>query len=343
MVSRNWSPDVVGEGITMNPLSVDFGALLVQAGSLEGARKLFERLVIQLMRLQYKDATGVKPKQGDWGIDCFAGDLVDGSVVVWQAKYFVHGVGNSGMAQIRDSFAAVLGAAQEHRFHLVSWKLCLPCQLTGPEHKWWETWRKKQMKATGIDVGLLDEDGLRSLLLNADARHLLYGAFGPSPTWLEYFLSELRKGTPERDILMLPDPGLFDEAMFVRQLRAARVAEMQSAKTSFFNAELLTQEVLDQAEPERVKHLGALTEKVRAMWEARFLQHYATLDNAQLFYGGVMRDIEQQAETSLACPASLAATFIHKQGVCHQLADRVAIGWIPDFRERFRPPKDVTA
>lgn len=166
----------------MNTLKVDFRSLIPLAGSEEGARVLFERLIVALMRLKYRDAANLRAKQGDWGIDCFSGSLAGGTIIAWQAKYFINGVGQSQQKNIRGSLNAIVQASQEKKFKLTSWTLCIPCQLSPDERRWWEQWKKRSEKKTGIKINLLDEDGLRSLLFTRDAEHILHGTFGSNPT-----------------------------------------------------------------------------------------------------------------------------------------------------------------
>lgn len=79
---------------------IDFKMLINQAGSEEGARVLFQRLIASLVRLKYKDAREIRPSPGDWGIDVLVGKLT-GMSLIWQVKYFIDSVGDSQKKQIR--------------------------------------------------------------------------------------------------------------------------------------------------------------------------------------------------------------------------------------------------
>lgn len=330
-------------GTRLSELMIDFKSLIPLSGSEEGARVLFERLVVALMRLRHRDAHNLRPKQGDWGIDCFSGSLAGGTVIVWQAKYFLNGLGEAQKGNIRDSFKALVEASNTHGFRVAYWTLCLPIALSPNEMKWWEQWKKRETLSTGIRIELLDEDGLRELLSTRDAEHLRLGTFGPHPTWIQYFAEILHSGG-ERELFELPDPGLFEDATFIRQLRVAMIGEVTAAKTAFFNAELLAQEVTDKGDAGELKELKGLVEKVRSLWETRFNDNYsyANPSSPASFYSSVMRAIEEQSEANLGSKLT-TATFVHKQGIGHQLADRCSIGWVPNFRDLFMRKQGETA
>lgn len=328
----------------MNPLTVDFRQLIPMAGgTIEGARVLFERLVVALMRKVHGDVANVRAKRGDWGIDCFSGTLAGGSVVVWQAKYFLDGLGDDQQGEIRKSFKSLMNAADQHGFKVTTWTLCVPCQLSPDERRWWDGWKARNEKAFGVMIDLKDEDGLRELLYTRDAEAILYGTFGDNRTWIRYFVEIMQAGDTERDILDLPDPEPYDEAMFIRQLRAADVMEVSGAKCAFFNAELLEQEVHDKADPHEIQELKNISRKILVLWENRFnvYLHDSTVTPAR-FYGQVMEAIETQHGSNLKSRLT-QASFVHKQGISHQLADRCRIGWVRNFRDRFVPSKGESA
>jgi hypothetical protein len=67
--------------------SIDFKSLISYAGSEDGARPLFQRLIASLLRIKHRDAREIRPNPGDWGIDILVGEL-SGHCLVWQVKYF---------------------------------------------------------------------------------------------------------------------------------------------------------------------------------------------------------------------------------------------------------------
>src|SRR3972149_2330644 len=89
---------------------LSFHALIARSGSKEGARDLFEDLVVQLLKLRHPGARRIEPAPGDWGLDAIVGEL-DDVLAVWQAKFFIDGVDDTQQQEIRDSFTSVVTAA----------------------------------------------------------------------------------------------------------------------------------------------------------------------------------------------------------------------------------------
>ena len=97
-------------------------------------------------------------------------------------------------------------------------------------------------------MGLWDETELRALLGSPDARSICS----------TYFSTETRF-TP-MPVLQLPSADLYDDMLFIRQLKEAGIIELNSAKRQFFNADLLAREVADKGVEEEVQTI----ETVRA-------------------------------------------------------------------------------
>jgi hypothetical protein len=74
---------------------IDFAFLWQRTGFKEGGRALFERLIQDIVGIQHPDVATVEANPGDWGIDAFVGQLIEGSIAVWQSKYFVDGFGTT--------------------------------------------------------------------------------------------------------------------------------------------------------------------------------------------------------------------------------------------------------
>ena len=248
--------------MTSSPLSasrIDFRWLAIDAGSDDGGRVRFGQLVQDLVHLHNPAARTVDDRGGDWGIDTYVGELDGGRAAVWQAKYFLNGVGKSQQQQIRDSLASVLKNAKDKGFEVGAWTLCLSCELQPEEEAWWERFKKKQEKALQIPIVLWPESELRTLLQAPEAAHLRsyyfnYGGAGPRPL----------------AAAEVPDPSAYDSALFIAQLRAAGISETSSARQQFFNAELLTREVDDKGVDDEVEELRTRRAEVHAIWENRF-------------------------------------------------------------------------
>lgn len=313
--------------------SIDFKSLIPYAGSEEGARPLFQRLITSLLRIKYRDAREIRPNPGDWGIDVLVGEL-SGHCLVWQVKYFINGVGKSQQQNIDESFEMLMRKAKEEKFSVDAWTLCIPCSLAAKESKWWEKWKKEKMSKYDIEIKLMDETDIRTELEFPEAEHLRLGYFSSNPTIAYYFLESM-KGKTEREIQELPEPSLFSDALFIKKLKAAGITEFISAKTQFFNAELLTQEIIDKGDFSEIKSLKGLKEKLRSMWETRFNKSFTLPDDQMgILYSAVMESIEDHDKKSLDHP-DLMATFVHKQGIIHQLSNNCQVGWTKDFREKF--------
>ena len=313
--------------------NIDFRILIQRAGNIEGARILFQRLIASLVRLKYKDACEVRPSQGDWGIDVLVGNLTD-SVFVWQVKYFIDGIDKSQKDQINDSFKTLMQKSKENNFTVSYWTLCIPCSLSPKERTWWENWKRKNEKEYSVPIELKEEAALRSELETSDAKDLREGYFGTTPSILNYFLQVINN-YDEREIMQLPEKTMYDNALFIKQLQAANIHELRSAKTQFFNAELISQEIFDKSDTTECNALLSLYEKLRSIWETRFNSClYSNSDDIKTLYPNIMITIEQNDGTSLKSPI-LTASFVHKQGMLHQLADKCEIGWIEDFRDIF--------
>ena len=182
---------------------IDLKSLIVKAGSEEGARILFQRLIGSIVRIFYKDARDIRCSPGDWGIDVLLGDI-GGVVSVWQAKYFIHAVGNAQKSQIRESFKTLMKRAEEQGFKVKAWTLCISCDLSPEETKWWEKWKKKAMRNHNLTIQLWDEGTIRTRLESPDAEHIREGYFGQNPTILNC-LNQVMMQKRGRDNWLLPD------------------------------------------------------------------------------------------------------------------------------------------
>jgi len=157
---------------------INFASHQVRAGQV-GASEDFEQMLGLLVRATSGEAGLVFANPGDWGIDVLVGDL-HGRVTVWQAKYFVRGVGRSQRAQITASFNSAQRAAAEHGYTLQRWVLCIPSSMDGPTTQWWQGWKAEREREAGLTIELWDETRLRELLLRpgtADVRRHYYNPY----------------------------------------------------------------------------------------------------------------------------------------------------------------------
>ena len=314
-------------------MTINIRQLEIQAGTVEGARTLFEKLIVHLMKVQYKDAKRIQSERGDWGIDAIKGELSSGTCIVWQAKYFINGIDEPQKKQIRNSFEQVVKKSKEKGFKINTWYLCIPCSLSPEATKWWESWHKKKTKETNIRIGLIDETEIEARLMTSDAEHIRLGFFGDVPSMVNYYLQSIR-GMKERDIQQLPDEKLYEKSIFIKKLIVAGIQETIAARTQFFNAELLKSEIHDKGDDNELNELLSLYEKIRSMWESRFNEALNSENperEVPKVYSKMLQSIENMDKEILRSP-KLMASFLHKQGFMQQLADRCEIGWTQDFR-----------
>lgn len=159
---------------------ITFAEHQVRAGK-AGAHGDFEQMLSLLVRATSgKDASLVFANPGDWGIDVMAGSL-NGRVTVWQAKYFVQGMGRPQRAQIEASFATVVAKAAERGFTLQRWVLCVPASMDARTRQWWEQWKAARERDTGTVIDLWDETVLRELLLSEEAAEVYSEYYGTRP------------------------------------------------------------------------------------------------------------------------------------------------------------------
>lgn len=307
--------------------------LEINAGSEEGARPIFQKLILHLVKLKHKNARGIRAAPGDWGIDVFVGRFTSGTCLIWQAKYFVRGIGDSQKKQIRESFSQLVKKSKEKKFCINVWYLCVPCTLSGPETKWWENWSTNKTKETGIEIRLMSKSDIEKTLMAPDAEYIR--------NWLE----SGKTGTTipqthsfgERMIEELPDEKSeeYENSLFIQKLVIAGITENMSAKCQFFNAELAQKEIHDKGNKDEIAELKSLYEKIHSMWETRFneaLQSASPKTETRKVYIAMLKSIEQMDKSILDSP-KIPTSFFHKQGFMQQLADICKIGWTPDFHK----------
>lgn len=298
---------------------------LIGAGGKEGARETFERLIAQLVRLRYRSVRRVDANPGDWGLDVIVGEI-DGVVSVWQAKFFIDGVGKAQQAQIRESFKQVVDQAKARGFIVQAWTLCVPVDLDAQSLQWWQSWKKRQERDTKIRIELWDRTELEGLLTSPDATELR----------AVYFPATVATTTTPAPpaVVELPEDVVYQDMLFIKQLEAAEIHEHDSAKQQFFNAELLSREVADKRVSEQVLALQAERADLRSMWEDRFNQACATAspddDLLPGLHPGVMEAIERRHDGGRV--AALPMHLVHRKGAMHQVVEGGRAGWTRGFR-----------
>ena len=300
-----------------------FHGLMVRAGSKEGARPLFQDLIAQLVNVKHGDVRQVAANPGDWGLDCIVGSL-NGLLFNWQAKFFIDGVGTAQQQEIRESFKQFVTKAKEEGYTPGGWTLCIPVDMDAPMTKWWDAWSKRQEKETGFAIHLWGATRLETLLIAPDANDVYQAYFGSA-------------GHPavQAELKTLPVPaGIpFEEMLFIKQLRAASVAEVEQAKRQFFNADVMRREVADKAVDAEMQELESCLAEVHTVWELGFnlkCEQNPTGNPLPELYPDVMNEIKQMhfARGRGRIPMGL----VHRLGTMHHVVDRGEAGWVRDFR-----------
>lgn len=310
---------------------INFHALIKGSGDKPGARERFERLVTQLVKLRHSAARRISANPGDWGLDVIVGELDDGAVSVWQPKFFIDGVGKSQQDQIRDALKQVMAKAKEKGYEIDSWTLCIPVSFDAATAKWWDSWRKARETEHGIRIQLWDDSELEALLLTAEAREIRATYFGgpnsdapPAPAPFE---------VPVQDV---PAGSDFDDMLFIKQLKAANVEEVEAAKHQFFNAEILSRDVVDRGVPEEMGVLAASRAGVHALWENHFNRRCSADAADDLLTGlhaDVMDAIKDFHYAERPEERSLRMALVHRWGSMHEIVEAGRAGWIRAFRK----------
>ena len=302
--------------------SVNFSKLVVDAGTEEGARPMFARLVIDLVHLQHPSVRDVLENPGDWGIDAYVGSLDEGtSVFVWQSKYFIHGVKKAQRPQIIESFDSCMTAASAEGFTVTAWTLCFPESMDGTTSKWWDSWRKEMEAKHKLTIELWEPTKLRALLRAPEAAAILNEYFGAGPA-------------PPRELEPAPAAEEFSGMLFIRQLLAAEI-DPESARYEFFNAELLRQEVLDKVGDRGRAFLDSVQEELYGMWHQRWDAYVRGAVDPLLpgLHSEVMTAIEQLHNAPASALDVVPMRLPHRKGAMHQVVETGRAGWIADFRQ----------
>lgn len=313
--------------VTSRKSQIDFRIHLIRAGNDDGARTDFHRMLSALVGANHPTATDMRADPGDWGIDVYVGSLID-QVSIWQSKYFYEKIGDSQKKQIRESFSSAMKNAANNGYRVEAWTLCVACELSPQERKWWDTkvraWRKDH---PNVSIELWDAPRLRRLLLAPEAEHIV-----------DEFYPENSTGTTDVPAPALPisanEPPTYDGALFVKQLRVAGVQELDAQRKAFFNADLLVRDVESRAVPDQVAAVHELDVSLQAQWEDTVIdpETAPTADkyqeSAKQLYTATMRRTRE-----VTAPQELPVRPLHVRGLMHRIVDDARAGWVHDWRE----------
>ncbi len=296
--------------------------------SVEGeaaGRERFERLVTGVVWELHPTARAVQANPGDWGIDTFVGELSRGTISVWQSKYFIDGVGKAQQAEIREAFRSIQASAARECFTVASWTLAIPVDLDAPATTWWDRWKARTQRTTGVAVELWSGAHLEGLLRKPDLAGVRQQFFGLAPG----------EHATERSVRDPDDWSRFDSALFVEQLRVAGITDDRVARRAFFNAEVMARDVHEREVRAEVEALGSVQASLHQMWHTRYEAEKASVDpdvNAlPRLYPGVMTAVEAHHQANPS--RELRDTLVHRSGLVHHLVEAGEAGWVRSYKE----------
>jgi len=300
---------------------VEFKKLAVGPGGEDAARALFEQLIVDLVGVLHPGCRTVRAHPGDWGIDAYVGQLEPGGKVdIWQAKFFPSEVGKAQQGQIREAYKQALKAAQTHGHEVGSWTLCLPCVLSGPETKWWNSWIRRQRDS--VDIELWSAEPLRRMILSAEAAWIYDAYFSADPA-----------DRPRRPIFDLADDAKYERALFIRQMLEAKVdgsAALTDARRAYFNAELVEADVTNRESERQREELQHVRIENHALWNTEFITASSDENGKPAkTYAAVFSSLRNHHAQAPA--GSLRLHFVHRDGVMHQLVNDGSAGWLADY------------
>jgi hypothetical protein len=317
--------------VTLPAPSLLFGRFEQDAGTKGGAREYFQMLVTDLVKVQFPLASAVEGPGGrDWGIDTFVGTLNGGGLFVWQSKFVLEWNDADPQGPVRTSFKQIVKEANDHGFTVRGWTLCVPCDLSPEQQRWFDGWAGRVRRANGLEtVSLWNGTELRHQLMREDARHVR----------AEYFPHTIVQTVglghspepPMAPFLTTDDHGQFDGALFVRQLQAAGHQETDAARGLFYATEALFRDYTAKGDAKSLAALEELHLDIHSVWETHFNSESASADERgrmPRLHSLVMASAETRPD-----PAELRLRPVHKKGAAHRLVEAERAGWVSDWRQ----------
>jgi hypothetical protein len=288
----------------------------------------------------YPTATDVRPDPGDWGIDVFVGSLVD-RISIWQSKYFYTEIGNSQKAQIRESFASAMKHAEDEGYEVESWTLCVACELSAPERRWWDTKKREWEKAyPGLNIDLWDAPIIRRRLMAPEAASVVASFYVENV--------DQRSGTtaaPTPLPVSSEEPPDYGSALFVRQMRCAGISELDGQRAAYFNADLLVRDVESRAVPAELAAVREIDITLVGHWEDSVADPTTspTVEEYEVSARRLFAHVMGATRTHVP-PVELPVRPLHLRGFMHRVVEDSRAGWVHDWRDiarRHASEKDV--
>jgi len=301
------------------PVAILFKRFEYETATVAGARERFQQMVTDLVLQLNPAANEVAAGSGsDWGIDTYVGSL-DESILVWQSKFFLNWRGENERGQVRKSFNEIIKKANQNSFTIGKWFLCIPCILPPEEQLWFDNWKQKQRRATGVQIELWNGVRLRNYLGQEDAKSVR-----------EAYFPDIHAANTPLSVSTVRDTSTLNSALFVRQLEEAGIVETDGAKGLFFAAEALARDIAGRGQEEEMKafleaHLNLLTS-----WEDEFNTSVPTADERGRMASLVLRVL--QGAASSADPPGISLRPAHRRGITHRLVEDRRAGWVLHWR-----------
>lgn len=306
-------------------MELDFKYLFLKHG--DGARYIFEKACEKSLKKEFEDSFSVECNPGDEGIDVFVGDFTE-PIIVYQCKFFIDSIGDSQRNQIRDSFKKSI---ESQKYKLKEWYLCVPKALDIDEHKWWATWKKKNVQKHKIKIGLKDSTELLSLLRKHKIDEEVFDLEDRKK------ISEIHNYLLERDktikeVLSKPPEIDYTDSTFISKLKSANINEhIKNYETQFFNAEILEKTVKSKGVEKHEKELDSLKLNIHDLWLTQYTKLAENEDGNKLI-GSVNERIEDLNDSVLK--TSLEISILEKKGILHQFADNCEVGWVKNYKDK---------
>lgn len=308
---------------------IDFRIHTFRTGSDEGGRTDFHRMLSALVGQVHPTATDVRADPGDWGIDVFVGSLVD-KISIWQSKYFYTEIGRSQKAQIRESFASAMNNAEAKGYAVESWTLCVACELSAPERRWWDTKKRDWEKDyPGLNIDLWDAPIIRRRLMAPEASSVVASFYADN--------AAQQSGAtiaPAALPVSFKEPPSYESALFVRQMRSAGISELDGQRAAYFNADLLVRDVEARKVPAELAAVREIDMTLVGHWEdsvadpatSPTVEEYE--NSARRLFAHVM-----SATQTHSPPRDLPVRPLHLRGFMHRVVEESRAGWVHDWRD----------
>ncbi|KQP53971.1 hypothetical protein ASF51_17750 [Agreia sp. Leaf283] len=286
-----------------------------------------------LVGIEHPTATDIRADPGDWGIDVMVGSLAD-SILIWQSKYFYDKLGDSQKKQIRESFASAMTHATTHGYAVDAWTLCVACEVSAPEKKWWDTKVREWSKLyPHVQFDLWDAPRLRRKLMSPEAHPVWAEFYGPNKDILEARKTG-SEPAPVAAPLSLDETPTYDRALFVRQMTVAGISEMDAQRHAYFNADLLVRDITARSVPAQLAAIAEIDAVLLGSWEDAVADP-ATAPNAENYepsarklFSAVMKETR-----GVVAPVELPLRAIHTRGLMHRIVEDARAGWVHDWRD----------